>query len=91
MSKERVMHAWEVDECTTVAAKTAEEALDWYLEDTGVDPEDCNPLEEITEASDSMVVVDEERILPSTTIGEILDGLDVDGVTAPQVICSSVY
>lgn len=88
MEKQRSMRGWNVDDSCTVAAKTVAEALEWYTVYVECDMEDCNPLDEIEEANDNTKVLCEAGNPEYTTIGEILDDLDANGIIEPQIICA---
>lgn len=85
------MKAWQVNECDIVAARTAEEALEWYLEETGVNKEDCYSLNEIHEVKGSMQIYAEDRETEVTTVIEILNSLNFCKSFQPSCICSTEY
>ena len=84
-----MMKAYEPYEGEYVAALSAKEALDWYMKETGADPKDCYPEDEIEEVANSKKLFDDDGSGNYSTVGEILKSLDKAGDTSPQQIGSS--
>ena len=67
------IRVWWVGDCDAVAARTKEEALDWYTTETGLSIANCE-LDELDNwrpvSMDTLVSVEEPGTDPRITVGE---------------------
>jgi len=63
MNEVNGLKVFRVDDCDWVCAKSKEEAIEWYLEETGVSEEDINDIDDIVECDldNNYMFIDEER------------------------------
>lgn len=83
--------AWQVNEYDTVAADTAEQALEWYTTDSDYIGEECYSLDEVEEVSlDTEVRADvyDGESIQMVTIRELIE---TNPYNKPYVVCSTEW
>lgn len=75
-----------------VCARSQQEAVEWYLKETGVAEDDIYPLDMIVEAHlDLNDVYMDEEMTRKVTFREAIKENISNGMTVPYIICSTEY
>jgi hypothetical protein len=70
---------FEVCECDAVAAESKEEAINWYMEQTGLDREDLYSNDVIVEVSEHLEVWEDEDMKEKISVADIVRKYWFDG------------
>jgi len=86
------LKVYRIDDYDWVCAKSEEEAIEWYLKETGVSEEDIYDIEDIAECDldKNYMFIDEEHT-KKITFRESLESGEFMSDTKPCIFCSTEY
>ena len=86
------LKVFRIDDYDWVCAKSKEEAIEWYLEETGVSEEDINDIDDIVECDldKNNMFIDEEHT-KKITFRESLESGEFLSNTTPCIFCTTEY